>query len=350
MKHVQRVRQYYATNQPKHKIAALRLNGVTQFFCATIGVVNKAVDRMKEIKAFVTTIADGTSDALQEEEVLQAFVAQQENVVTLTNLAYYYAEEAEDFSKALHYIERAILQKPITPQPFMIYSYVLVKLERYEEALSLVEYVYKHAPSQAAYYNVAGAYYRNERYLEAGRAYELAGANYTYQAAMAYSKAGDTTKATQLLAMIPQDEPLARADVYVLLERYDDALVEMDKALPGYALDTWCFVHLQLAKRVAPEHYTALYAHYEQLLQAELCEAQQQNIDEWTTEQDIEQAIMQAKQVLAKLAAFEPLAAIMIDEDFANDAMLPCCYYFCPMHDTGGDGDKEWASCQTTTI
>lgn len=308
------------------------------------------VDITKEIKTLIATIAEGTSDVMQEEQMLLAFVAQQENVVTLTNLAYYYAEEAEDFTKALAYIERAVRQKPSTPQPFIIYSYVLLKLERYDEALPLLEYVYKHAPGQATYYNVAGAYYQNERYLEAARAYELAGVDYAYQAAVAYSKAGDTTKATQLLATIPEDEPLARADVYVLLERYDDALVEMDQALPTYALDTWCFMHLQLAKRIAPKRYTALYARYEQLLQVELCEAQQQKVDEWTTEQDIDQAIIQAKQVLAKLATLEPLAAIMIDEDFANDAILPCCYYFCPMHDTACDGDKEWASCQTTTI
>ena len=227
---------------------------------------------------------------------------------------------------------------------------MLLKLERYDEALPLVEYVYKHAPSQATYYNVAGAYYQNERYLEAARAYELAGEDYAYQAAMAYSKAGDTAKAAKLLAMIPSDEPLARTDVYVLLERYGDALVEMDKALPAYALDTWCFMHLQLAKRVAPERYATLYARYKQLLQAELDEAQQQKVDEWTTEQDIEQAILQAKQTLARLATLEPLATITVDEDFANDAMLPCCYYFCPMHDTAYDGDKQWTSCQTTTI
>lgn len=305
---------------------------------------------MKEITAFITSIADGTNEVMQEEQTLLAFVAQQENIVTLTNLAYYYAAEAEDFSKALHYIERAILQKPITPQPFIIYSYVLVKLERYEEALPLVEYVYKHVPSQATYYNVAGVYYRTERYLEAARAYELAGAAYAYQAAMAYSKAGDTSKAVQLLTSIPADEPLARADVYVMLERYEDALAEMDKALPAYALDTWCFVHLQLAKRVAPERYEALYTRYKQLLQAELTEAQAQEVDEWTTEQDIAEAIIEAQQNVVKLTTLEPLASMMLDETFAEDAMLPCCYYFCPMHDTNGDGDKQWASCQTSTI
>lgn len=288
---------------------------------------------MEQMRALMAQVADGSISYLASGKQLQKFVAQEATIFTLHNMAYHYYTEEDDYAKALIFIERALQLPQHSYKTAALAGCILMQLARFDEALPLVEKAATQTQDKQVYYNLGTLYMRDERYLEAAKAYEYAmpdEESAIINAAEAYRQAGDIAMAEQLLAQqykIWQQNPqlldvggVELAECYIMLDDTNKALALYEASWQDYAVGQWLYNYSRLLYR------TNQFVLYREM-QAYMKRSLQHNLQEAETSEEV----AEARQQLQAFAEFDPKSDYVVE--MYTWVASSCYYYLCPMHD-----------------
>ncbi|BAQ09840.1 tetratricopeptide tpr_2 [Bacillus sp. OxB-1] len=174
-------------------------------------------------------------EANQYDEALELFqeaVRRSRDVQSLTNLAWIYCHEEDEFEKALELAEEAIALKPSSHFPYYLQGELYGRLERWEEAKSAWEQALAIHESKTAWHNLAVASYELGKTAEASEQFRCAaGKSDTalYGHAKCLADLGKRNAAKQVLATFAKEDDefvgeVEVADLYVEIGAYKEAV------------------------------------------------------------------------------------------------------------------------------
>ncbi|GGB42221.1 tetratricopeptide repeat protein [Fictibacillus barbaricus] len=241
-------------------------------------------------------------------------VLERRDVQSLTNLAWMYLHEEEDVQAALVLVTEAIELEPYSHFPYSLYGELLLRYERFEEALKYLLISISIEPTPEAYHNVGVAKYYLGDSAEAAKYFGLAAgkSDFTlYNQVECLIDSGQTDEAKRILGTFDENDEdfigeIDLAELYAELGLFEEAIIWFEKGWESYyKTPDWIvrFVNA-LFKTNQLNKAQILIKEAIQLKEEELCKVREDETDEDWTELDKQE---QVRELMDEIKEYESM-------------------------------------------
>ncbi len=277
-------------------------------------------------------------------KLFQKAVLEKRDVQSLTNLAWLLWHEEDDLQRALCLVQEAVELKPTSHFPYSLCGELLLRNERYEEALKMLQRSISIQQTKAAFHNMGVAYYYLGDTAQAATHFgQAAGkSDYTlYNQVKCLIECGQLTEAKCLLDTFDGNDEdfigeVDLAELFAELNLHQEAILWFEKGWEGYYKQPdWVarYIH-SLIKTNHEMRAQEIIDEVIQLKKDELHEAKKEELDEDWTEQDKQGNILKLSNEIKQYESMieEVRAGKLPDLTLEPSAESGCYLFGCERH------------------
>ncbi|MFB5198527.1 tetratricopeptide repeat protein [Neobacillus sp. KR4-4] len=277
-------------------------------------------------------------------KLFQQALQELRDVQSLTNLAWIYCHEEDDYIAALGLLEEAIKMNPISYFPYNLLGEVYLRTEKWEDAKDILQKSIEIQPTKEAYNNLAMANY-NLGNVEAAAKYFLLGSDESDWALYGHVKCllelGYIDEAKRKLDTFSQDDEefvgeIDLADLYIEVGSYIAAVEWFEKGWTIYAkhpdwISRYVFSLMKLNK--LDRSNEILHETIKEKTE-ELKDLDEEEVDETWTETDKQEIIRELQDEIAEYKqTFKRISSAYIPSMEFEPFVKTACYLFgCNRH------------------
>ncbi|MFG6497030.1 tetratricopeptide repeat protein [Fictibacillus sp. UD] len=277
-------------------------------------------------------------------KLFQKAVLEKRDVQSLTNLAWVLWHEEDDLQRALSLVTEAVEHKPTSHFPYSLCGELLLRNERYEEALKMLQLSISIQPTKAAFHNMGVAYYYLGDTVRAANHFgQAAGkSDYTlYNQVKCLIECGQLAEAKRLITTFDESDEdfigeVDIAELYTELDLHPEAILWFEKGWEDYYKQPdWIgrYIH-SLIKTNQETRAHEIINEVIQEKKDELHEAEREELDaDWSEQDKQENMLKLTNEIKSYENMFEDVRAGNLLELLLEPSAESGCYLFgCERH------------------